>query len=99
MRDDVLPRYAGATGGQVDPEFRPKGIEASFAKITETVRTQYTVGYYSHEPILDGKFRKIEVRVMRPNLTVIAKEGYYPSAQDSGPIATPAVTATPSATP
>jgi VWFA-related protein len=99
MRDDVLPRYAGATGGQVDPEFRPKGIEASFAKITETVRTQYTVGYYSHELILDGKFRKIEVRVMRPNLTVIAKEGYYPSAQDSGPISLPAVTSTPSATP
>ena len=34
MRDDVLPRYAAATGGQVDPEFRTKGIETSFSKIT-----------------------------------------------------------------
>jgi VWFA-related protein len=85
MRDDVLPRYASATGGQIDPEFRPRGIEASFAKITETVRNQYTVGYYSHEPVIDGKFRHIEVRVMRPGLTVIAKDGYYPNPHDSAP--------------
>jgi len=86
MRDNALPRYAAATGGQIDPEFRQGGIEQSFAKITEEVRTQYTVGYYSHEPLIDGKFRKIEVRVLRPDLTVIAKEGYYPTASDSQPL-------------
>ena len=94
MRDDVLPRYAAATGGQTDSELRQRGIETSFAKITEEVRSQYTVGFYSHEPVLDGKFRRLEVRVARPNLTVIAKEGYYPSVQDSHP--TPV---TPTATP
>jgi VWFA-related protein len=91
MRDDVLPRYAGATGGQCDPEFRPRGIENSFAAITEQVRTQYTVGYYSHEPFIDGKFRKVDVRVMRPNLTVIAKDGYYPNAAMSSGSTTPQV--------
>ncbi len=30
MRDDVLPKYTTATGGQFDSEFRPKGIEESF---------------------------------------------------------------------
>jgi VWFA-related protein len=90
MRDDVLPRIAGATGGEVDPEFRPKGIEASFARITEEVRTQYTAGYYTHASPFDEHFRKLEVRVMRPGLTVIAKAGYYPSASDSRPA--PAVT-------
>ncbi len=82
MRDDVLPRYAAATGGGVDPEFRTRGIESSFAKITEEVRTQYTIGYYTHEPFIDGKYRKVEVRILRPNLTVMAKEGYYPSARE-----------------
>jgi len=98
MRDDVLPRYAAATGGQVDPEFRPKGIENSFAHITEEVRTQYTVGYYTHaSPLADG-FRKIEVRVLRPGLTIIAKDGYYPSALDSRPpTPTPAATTAPPA--
>jgi VWFA-related protein len=85
MRDDVLPRIASATGGETDPEFRPKGIEASFAHITEEVRRQYTAGYYTHASPLDERFRKIEVRVMRPGLTVIAKDGYYAAASESRP--------------
>jgi len=83
MRDNVLPRYAAATGGQCDPEFRPKGIEASFAKISEEVRSQYTLGYYSNESVLDGKYRTVEVRVLRPNLEIITKKGYYPTASAS----------------
>ena len=85
MRDNILPIYAAATGGQVDPEFRQRGIEASFAKITEEVRTQYTVGYYTREPFIDGKYRKLVVTVQRPNLTVIAKDGYWPTAADARP--------------
>lgn len=88
MRDDVLPRYAAATGGQCDPEFRIKNIEDSFAKISEEVRSQYTLGYYSHESVLDGKFRTVEVRVLRPNLEIISKKGYYPTASAAS-IATP----------
>ena len=91
MRDNILPVYTAATGGQTYAEYRTKGIETSFAQITEEVRTQYTVGYYSREPLIDGKFRKIEVRVLRPSLTVIAKEGYYPMASATG-AATPART-------
>lgn len=82
MRDNILQAYAGETGGNVDGEFRQKGIESSFAKITQEVRTQYTIGYYTHEPFIDGKYRTLEVKVMRPNLTVLAKKGYYPTAED-----------------
>jgi VWFA-related protein len=82
MRDDALPRIAAATGGQCDPEFRPRGIENSFADITKTVRTLYNVGYYTHESPLDGRFRHVEVRVMRPGLTVVAPDGYYPSPRN-----------------
>jgi VWFA-related protein len=81
MRDNILPQYTGATGGQTVSEFRTPDIERSFAKIAEQVRTQYTVGFYSREPITDGKFRTLEVRVLRPNLDVIAKKGYYPTPQ------------------
>jgi VWFA-related protein len=90
MRDNLLPQYTAATGGQVDPEFRVGGIEASFAKITEEVRTQYTVGYYSRDPFIDAKFRSVEIKVLRPNLTVIAKAGYYPSPEDTRPSLRPA---------
>jgi VWFA-related protein len=91
MRDNVLPAYANATGGNFDAEFRTGSIEKSFAKITEEVRTEYTLGYYTHEPFVDGKYRKVEVRVLRPNLNVLAKQGYYPSAMDAAaPVVRPA---------
>lgn len=83
MRDNVLPAYSVATGGNFDAEFRTGSIEKSFQRIAEEARAQYTLGYYTHESFMDSKYRKVEVRVLRPNLTVIAKQGYYPSAMDS----------------
>jgi len=85
MRDNILQAYAKQTGGNFEAEFRQRGIEDSFAKIAEEVRTQYTIGYYTHEPFIDGKYRSLEVKVLRPNLTVIAKAGYYPTAEDTRP--------------
>ena len=58
------------------------GIEKSYEKIASEARNQYTLGYLSHESIYDGKYRTIDVHVERPGLDVIAKKGYYPSAQD-----------------
>lgn len=85
MRDNTLKAYADATGGNLDGEFRQRGIEQSFARLIGEVRNQYTIGYYTHEPFIDGKYRSLEVKVMRPNLTVIAKKGYYPTAEDIRP--------------
>ena len=100
MRDNVLPAYTNATGGQTFAEFRTRGIEQSFAAIAEQVRTQYTVGFYSREPFIDGKYRKLEVKVLRPNLNVIAKDGYYPAAEETPVHQTPGRPATlPAATP
>ncbi|MGD0859814.1 MAG: VWA domain-containing protein [Terracidiphilus sp.] len=83
MYDNILSKYTLATGGTLDSERGTDGIEKSYAKIAEEARTQYTLGYYSKEPFIDGKYRKIEVRVDRPGVEVIAKTGYYPSGQDT----------------
>jgi VWFA-related protein len=83
MYDNILYKYIAATGGTPDSERGVNGIEKSYAKIAEEARNQYTLGYYSHQPVIDGKFRKIEVRLDRPGMDVIAKTGYYPSAEDS----------------
>ncbi len=82
MRENILPQYAAQTGGEAISEFRQKGIEQSFAKIAEDVRVQYTAGYYSNEPITDGKFRTVEVQVLRSGLDVTAKKGYYPTPEN-----------------
>ncbi len=82
MYDNILFKYTYTTGGDLDSERSMNGIEKSYAKIAAEARTQYTLGYLSHESIYDSKYRSIEVHVDRPNLDVIAKKGYYPSGQD-----------------
>jgi VWFA-related protein len=80
MNDDILPAYAKVTGGGLDAELSTNAIERSFGKISEQVRDQYTLGYNSHLSVMDSRFRHIEVRVLRSNVNVIAKQGYYPTA-------------------
>ena len=81
MYDNRLVSYVMQTGGSLDSERNLNGIENSYKLIAEEARNQYTLGYYTHEPIFDGKFRSIDVRVDRPGLDVVAKRGYYPSAE------------------
>lgn len=78
--DNILPRYTNDTGGHLASEFSENGIQRSFAELAVLARTQYTVGFYSHIPLTDGRFRTIDVRVLRPDLDVIAEKGYYPTA-------------------
>ena len=83
MRDDILPKYTTATGGQFDSEFRPRGIEESFSHIAAEIRGQYAVGYYTHESPYNESYRTTEIRVFKPGMTIIAPDGYYPSAADN----------------
>ena len=78
-RNNVLPKYALATGGALDSEVSRDGIERSFAKVTEAARTEYTLGYDSPIPVTSPAYRTIEVRVNRPGLTIVSKAGYYPT--------------------
>jgi VWFA-related protein len=78
--DNILPRYTAATGGHLYSEFSENGIQRSFAELAALARTQYTIGYYTHLSPLDNKYRVLDVRVLRPNLDVVAKKGYYPTA-------------------
>jgi len=75
---DLLPKYASATGGgSVPSEFSRNAIEAIYADIIGEARNQYTLGY---TPNTRGAGRReIEVKVYRPNLSIFAKDGYYPT--------------------
>lgn len=80
---NILPRYISDTGGHMLAEFDRQGIEKAYAEIAETARNQYTLGYNTHATA--NTYRTIDVRVLRPNLTVIAKPGYYPLPPQSQP--------------
>lgn len=79
--ENVLPKYALATGGDLQAEMSENGIQTAFVQITESVRGAYTLIYNSHQPTISGKYHNIDVRVEGlSGLTVDAKQGYYPSA-------------------
>jgi len=79
--EDVLPRYAIATGGDIDHELSENAIQNAFVKITDSVRSAYTLGYYSHQPTISGKYHVIDVHLEGlPGYQIDAKQGYYPTA-------------------
>jgi VWFA-related protein len=79
-----LPKYTVATGGSLDAEFETNGIERSFSKIADQVRTQYLIEYHSPSATLDSRFRSIEVTLPgRPGYDIQAKPGYYPTATNA----------------
>lgn len=54
-------------------------------RLDAATRFQYVLGYYPSNPALDGKFRRIAVRVNRPGLTVQYRRGYF-SRRDPAPL-------------
>lgn len=53
-------------------------IEASIVRNTSF----YTLSYMPSDPIQDGKYRRIDIRMNEPNLIVQTKQGYYPTLPD-----------------
>lgn len=74
---DILPKYASATGGQVFTELSRDAIESAYTQVTQEARNQYTIGYNTRQKV-SSTYRSIEVRVHRPGMKVIARDGYYP---------------------
>jgi Ca-activated chloride channel family protein len=71
-----LQEIARQSGGRY--VHSPKGdqIEEAFTGVVEELRNQYTLTYYSTNPKRDGRWRKLEVRVVQPGLSARTKSGY-----------------------
>ncbi len=78
--DDLLPKYASATGGVEHRELTRNSIEEMYAQVLSEARNQYTLGYTPTRPKTPTSvaYRSIEVVVHRPGLKVFARDGYYP---------------------
>ncbi len=51
-------------------------IDTGLKRIVADMSSYYLVGYYTKNAKLDGRFRKITVRVKRPGVNVRARRGY-----------------------
>ena len=48
-------------------------------RLDQTTRFKYVLGYHPSNPARDGRYRKVAVRVTRPDVTVLFRHGYYAS--------------------
>lgn len=67
--------FAANTGGF--PVVGTNDFSQGFTRIVEENSSYYLLGYNAANPRRDGKFRKVSVRVKRPDVRVIARGGYY----------------------
>ena len=78
----VLRQLSQETGGRV---FFPTSIgelPKIYEQISEELASQYTMAYSSKNPMRNGAWRRIDIRVSKPGLTARTRRGYYgPSGQ------------------
>jgi Ca-activated chloride channel family protein len=52
-------------------------LDGAFTNLTERLRTQYVLGFFSSDEKRDGSFRKLSVRIKKPGCHARARTGYY----------------------
>ncbi|HQU84744.1 MAG TPA: VWA domain-containing protein [Pyrinomonadaceae bacterium] len=72
----VLKNFAEKTGGFFVATPGGQAMRDAFKKIVSELGTQYTLGYQPTNLKKDGKWRALELRVQRPNLTIRTRKGY-----------------------
>ena len=80
-----LMQIAEATGGQAFFPSTMKDIDASYDKVVAQIRAQYSLAYTSTNTKQDGAWRKVEIRVTRPDLKgskILARRGYFAPYQE-----------------
>ncbi len=75
--DLILRKLAYETGGRVLYPNSFGQLEDVYAEVDEELRNQYSIGYISKNPVKDGSYRRIDVRVEAPDAIVSARPGYF----------------------
>jgi VWFA-related protein len=73
-RREAMYDMAAATDGLA--VMTNNDLNAGLKRIQDDLTSYYLLGYYSTNSKLDGKFRKITVRIKRPGVEVRARRGY-----------------------
>jgi len=70
----------GKNGSRHDEEtddLSLKELDRAFGNLAEQLRTQYVLGFFSTNEKRDGSFRKLSVRIKKPDYIARARTGYY----------------------
>jgi Ca-activated chloride channel homolog len=76
--ENALTTLTASTGGRVFMPALGAGIDAAFREILSDLRTQYLIGYYpKNVPAARNRFHSVAVKLARPDLRAITRNGYY----------------------
>lgn len=84
---DYLRLVANNTGGRAFVQ--TNDLERGVAEMVRENSSYYLVAYQSSNPKNDGRFRKIDVRVDRPGVTVRTRNGYNASREAKAGVTKP----------
>jgi Ca-activated chloride channel family protein len=73
----VLKQLASETGGRAFLVNDARELAKIYQGIWDELASQYAIAYSSGNPKRDGAWRRIQVRLLRPNVTARTKQGYY----------------------
>ena len=71
-----LRNFANKSGGRYIPTPGGQALREAFDSILKELGNQYTLAYRPTNQARDGRFRKIEVQLARPELTARTRKGY-----------------------
>lgn len=57
-------------------------LHASMRKLSDSLSAYYLLGYYSTNTKFDGGYRRLEVKVKKPDIKLKARRGYYAPTQE-----------------
>lgn len=73
----ALKKFAERSGGTFVATPGGIAMREAFEKIVAELGVQYTLGFSPSNLKKDGKWRALEMRVARPNLTIRTRKGYH----------------------
>ena len=76
----VLRRLAQQTGGRAFFPQAARDLAGVYGEIRDELSSQYLLAYESGSQ-KNGQWRRVNVRVNRPNITVRARQGYYAASR------------------
>jgi VWFA-related protein len=77
-------RYANDTGGDTFYASKQDDLDQLYADVTEEARNEYVLTFSPQDVDRSKDYHPIEVRVERPNLNIVTRQGYYQSAIAAG---------------
>ncbi|MGB6974834.1 MAG: VWA domain-containing protein [Terracidiphilus sp.] len=75
---EVMATLSSDTGGKAF--FDSNDFAPAFAQVQHDTSAYYAIGFHSTNPARDGKYRRLTIKVDRPDVKIEYRQGYYAPA-------------------